>query len=424
MVRRRLYTQLCLLFAISLVVFAGLATALWEATGLGQYEHELFRKTSSLLLMLLPPPDAGSEQHTEAIRRIGDNLDIDISVWSDEGLLAARGAAAPPPDTPVPPERWVETEDQTKRGEKRMWMARLPDGRTVIIALNRIPALDNVFGFASSLLLLAALITLVSYPFIRSLTKRLERLQMQVLKIASGDLTARVEIDGHDEVASLANSFNHSAEQLESLVAAQRLLLANASHELRTPLARIRLGIEMLQTGDKVEQRQSLQEDIRELDDLIDELLLLTRLDTQTELGECEPVDLLALAAEECARYPTCGPSGTNAEVFGDRRMLQHLMRNLVDNAFIHGKPPVAVVVSQIGDATLLAITDAGAGIPEEERDRVIQPFYRAPDRQSVPGYGLGLSLVHRIASLHGARVEILNQPASEIRICFPGTRN
>jgi signal transduction histidine kinase len=113
-----------------------------------------------------------------------------------------------------------------------------------------------------------------------------------------------------------------------------------------------------------------------------------------------ERVDLLALAAEEAARYDDCTVEGEALVVIGDRRLLARMIRNLMDNAARHGAPPVRVTVRREPGRAVVDITDAGPGIPEAERERVFTPFYRLAG--DAAGTGLGLSLVRQIARLHG----------------------
>ena len=153
---------------------------------------------------------------------------------------------------------------------------------------------------------IALAVAVCAYPVVRGLTRRLERLQAGVETLGAGNLAARVKVEGSDEVARLAESFNRAAARIEELVGAHRMLLANASHELRTPLSRIRLGLELFEQTGRSEYKAELTRDIAELDLLIDEILLASRLDAVAALGTAEEIDLLALAAEECARYEDC----------------------------------------------------------------------------------------------------------------------
>lgn len=405
---RRLYVQFCVILAASLLIFASLAGLLSHAFSDDRWRHEIFDKTTSLAMLLLPPHGASKQLQTDTVQKIGDILDFDITLLSPDGqLIAARGPVAEAPSVDLAGGGWLAAEG------KSQWMTGLPDGRVLILDIGHVEVPSNTLGIVLAFLLLALFIAVFSYPFIRRITKRLELLQQQVQQVGAGDLSARIEVSGSDEVAALAESFNKSAEQIEALVTAQRMLIANASHELRTPLARIRLGIELLQGRNDSKRLESLKCDIRELDDLIDELILMARLETGLQEGDLQSVDLKTLAAKECSRYKNCGLVGSQGEVLGDHRMLQRLVRNLIDNAYMHGKPPVDVRIIEDGTTVSLTVTDCGEGIPLAEQRKVLQPFYRGADKQNVPGYGLGLPIVERIAAVHHGSIEIQNKPAS-----------
>ena len=226
--------------------------------------------------------------------------------------------------------------------------------------------------------------------------------------------SARVAVKGRDEVARLADSFNRAAARIEELVNAHRLLLANASHELRTPLSRIRLGIELFQETGDPKYKAELERNIAELDELIDEILLTSRLDATRTLQTSEDVDLLALVAEECARYDIA-PEGEALTVRGDPRLLRRLVRNLLENARRHGSPPVRVELRRDGGTVVLDVMDRGEGIPAAERERVFAPFHRLGS--DGKGVGLGLALVRQIARLHGGDATIAQRP--DMPACF-----
>jgi signal transduction histidine kinase len=248
---------------------------------------------------------------------------------------------------------------------------------------------------------LGVIIAIFCYPVVRYLTRRLEHLQLSVESLGSGDLTARVKVEGRDEVARLAKSFNSAAAQIETLVGAHKLLLANVSHELRTPLSRLRLTAELLKGVVDPKRRADLDKDVTEIDALLEQILLSSRLDAVRDLEIREEVDLLALAAEEGMRCSESGVTGEAVVVRGDPVLLQRMVRNLIENAQQHGSPPVEVRVRRQGRRAVLTVSDGGPGIPESERERVFAPFYRPAGTRS-PGSGLGLALVRQIARQHG----------------------
>jgi two-component system, OmpR family, sensor kinase len=304
------------------------------------------------------------------------------------------------------------------------------------------PPKPSSLGFVALLIAFAAAVALGSYPVVRRLTLRLEALQRGVERLGAGDLSARVDESGSDEAAFLAKRFNRAADHIEALVQSQKSLLANASHELRSPLARIRMGLELMETAPSNALREELSRNIAELDALIDEILLASRLETQA-CGALEavrePVDLLALAAEEGARLNVelqwAGASheaklpgdvrdavlpgdARDAVLPGDARLLRRLIRNLLENAQRHGGQGVSLAVSADASHVQLEVADRGPGVPASERERVFEPFYRSSiASEQHGGVGLGLSLVRSIAKQHGGRVECLaNDQASGAR--------
>lgn len=263
------------------------------------------------------------------------------------------------------------------------------------------------------------LIAVVCYPLVRRLTRRLERLQSSVEALGSGDLTARVKVEGCDEVARLAKSFNGAAGKIEQLVGAHKLLLANVSHELRTPLARLRLTAELLKEAADPKRKADLEKDVTEIDALMEQILLSSRLDAAREPEIREDVDLLALAAEEGARCAESDVTGEPVTVLGDPALLRRMVRNLIDNAQKHGAPPIEIRVNSTGGRAVLTVTDGGEGVPAAERERIFAPFYRLRGAISE-GSGLGLALVRQIARQHGGDVRASGMATSVIEVSLP----
>ncbi|HSM42467.1 MAG TPA: HAMP domain-containing sensor histidine kinase [Afifellaceae bacterium] len=394
---KRLSTQIYLTIIGSMllvVIAAGVASRVLPDVGGPRHALET---VGEFVAPAMPPPGSGTPQ--AALDRLARQNDLDIALYDRQRRKVAEAG------TPLPDLRPGDITGNRLRGSgPPAWVVGLPDGRWVVVrSAHRhwFPAL-NLLAFLGAV---AFAVAAGAYPIVRRLTGRLERLQTGVETLGGGDLSARVTVEGRDEVARLAESFNRSAERIEQLVGAHRLLLANVSHELRTPLSRIRIGVEILKDGADAKTREALESDIAELDRLIGQVLLSSRLDALNDEIDRETVDLLALVAEEAARYHDCAVSGDVAEVTGDPQLLRHLVRNLIENAEKHGKPPVDLYVAQSDGRVHLTVVDRGGGVPKDERERVFEPFYRTgkPDGSEAPaGTGLGLALVRQIARRHG----------------------
>lgn len=407
---RKLYRTIYLTVIVSLALVVAVSGLLWRLGWQHSPAGQAFQIIGELVAAALPPDTAPAAEQQRAVARLAERLHADLALYDrNHSLVAAAGDPLPAPSPKA-----GRSGDWVNGPGGPAWSMALPDGRWVVARppmQHRSPGIRILFMLA----LIALLVGLCAYPVARGLTLRLERLQEGVETLGAGNLSARVTVEGRDEIARLAASFNRAAGRIEELVGAHRLLLANASHELRTPLSRIRLAVELFQTTGNEKYKIELQRDIAELDTLIDEILLASRLDANPALSAVEDVDLLALAAEEGAHYADCSVDGTSAVVRGDARLLRRLVRNLLENARRHGRPPVQVSVSQAGDQAVIEVADAGDGIPEEARERVFTPFQRLDGNGQ--GVGLGLALVRQIARLHGGDAALA--PRSDAQSCF-----
>jgi two-component system, OmpR family, sensor kinase len=314
-------------------------------------------------------------------------LDFELTMPSGEKLLMQLPPRPPPPSGQVPSQRWIDANTQ-RNPEFLIW-------------------LWGVISLA---------VGLGSYPVVRRLTQRLESLQRGVERWGAGNLRARVEVQGEDEVGFLAQRFNAAADRIEALVQSHKSLLANASHELRSPLARVRMGLELIEQAPSAALKAELARNINELDALIDEILLSSRLDAaqhspSVTVGNVEEVDMIGLVAEECARMNVpLDCQAQSLQVQGVPRLLHRMVRNLLENAQRYGRNDVQALLRQATVGGLsgveIQVSDRGPGVPEAERERIFEPFYRSShSSERDGGVGLGLALVKSIAQSHGGSV-------------------
>jgi signal transduction histidine kinase len=409
---RRLYLQVYLTIVASLVLVVLTAGLLWHFIGgIGPFGPQ-FEVVGEVIAELVPPANASAQAQQQAIDRLAERLGADLALFSvTNEPLAAAGRPLPAPTRNGRSGGWMRT------GAGPAISIPLPDGRRLVA---RLPGRPSALTLAAFLGAIALVVAIGARPVVRRLTGRLERLQRGVESLGAGDLAARVKVEGRDEVARLAQSFNQSATRIESLVNAHKMLLANASHELRTPLARIRLGLELAAADP--ERKAELERDIAELDQLVDEILLVSRLDATEQLDVREDVDLAALAAEECARYDDCGLEAKPVTVSGDPMLLRRMIRNLIENAELHGRPPIEVTVANEDDRAVLNVLDHGLVIAEGSRERLFSPFYRIPGNGATKGSGLGLALVRQIARRHGGDVIYNPERGSSFTVSLPAS--
>ncbi|RBP05770.1 signal transduction histidine kinase [Roseiarcus fermentans] len=396
-VQRRLFWKIYLTLLASLVAVAVLMGAFWSLVGesgrprWGAFHLEVDER-------LIPERDSPPGAIAAAMKRLGDEMDADVSAYDARGaLVAAQGA----------PIAFGEGERMRFGPPPHIVRIDLPDGRTVLARL-RPPGPRPHLRMLSLVLLAAGGVGLAAFPLTARLTRRLEGLRTGVERWGAGELALRVDDAGHDEVAVVARAFNVAAGRIEDLLTSQRALLANASHELRSPLARLRMAIELWLARPSPDLLAEINRNLAESDGLVDEILLASRLDyDRAPRPPGARVDLTALAAEEAARLEpgaaSLAESGAPVEIDGDATLLRRLIRNLLENAVKHGRPPVGIAVVRDGNLARVAVSDCGDGIAPEERERVFAPFYRPPGRsESSGGWGLGLSLVRQIAERHG----------------------
>jgi two-component system sensor histidine kinase MtrB len=269
----------------------------------------------------------------------------------------------------------------------------------------------------------------------------LARLAAAADRMAAGDLTARVEPDGDDEVAGVARSFNLMAGNLEESVrtlqqmeATSRRFAADVSHELRTPLAAMTAVSDVLaahaegMSAHAGRATHLVVQEIAHLDRLVGDLIEISRFDAGTAVLDAERVDVAAALA----RTLTVRGWRDQVQVHADAGLTAHLdlrrfdvvVANLVGNALKYGRPPVVVTARPDGDGLAVEVTDRGPGIPEQALPHLFARFYKADAaRARSDGSGLGLAIALENARLHGGDLQAGNRPdgGAVLRLTLPG---
>jgi signal transduction histidine kinase len=402
---RRLYLQLYQALLASTIVCL-LAVGLAFRLARDQMGPPAQRLGHAAAVLAETRPDLDGPDGAARLGTLADTLSVDVVIGDDSGPLMASRLPHPFVPPPHPPLGW-------RRGQNgpQLVVALGPDRWAALrprTAHHRLPFPP----FTTMLVVLAGAMAVASYPVARRVTRRLEALATGVERWGRGELAHRVPVEGKDEVATLAATFNQAAARVDVLVDQQRQLLANTSHELRSPLARVRMGLELAAEEPDPQRRHARVEDIRrdivELDALIEELLLFARADSRVPQRPFEPVALRPLLESEAARTGAT-VEGPGAQVEGDPALLRQVVRNLLENAHLHGGgKEVRAVIQPTGETVIIIVEDRGPGIPEEDRERIFAPFYRAPGGSAAPGHGLGLSLVRQVARYHSGTARYL----------------
>ncbi|WP_327587705.1 HAMP domain-containing histidine kinase [Nonomuraea sp. NBC_00507] len=361
--------------------------------------------------------------------------------------------------SPIPDHEPYTTSAVRGGGEWRV-MESMIDGRTLVVAVDleevdaitRRLVLIELLGGGGILLILAV----VGVTIVRRSMRPLGQIQHTAEAIAGGQLGRRVpDADPRTEVGRLAKSLNGMLAQIETAFAARsaseaaarrsedrmRQFVGDASHELRTPLTSIRGFAEYARQNpgaDPAELMQRVEKAAGRMSLLVDDLLLLARVDQQRPL-QMRPVDMLALAADAVQDARILAPDrlikldvvgGAALIVSGDEVRLRQVISNLVTNAIVHteGGSPVIVRVGAGTDKVFLEVVDSGPGLTPEQVEHVFERFYRADSARSRRrsaedrGSGLGLAIVRALVRAHGGTVTVDSSPehGSTFRVELP----
>ena len=275
--------------------------------------------------------------------------------------------------------------------------------------------------------ILAVILTagLLCYALALYLTAPISKLRLAARRFAGGDLHTRLDIKRRDELGELAREFDRMAERIETLVTSEKRLTQDISHELRSPLARLNVALELARSKSNSESIGLIERIATEssrLNEMISRLLVLSKLETGSENFEKREINLTKIFEQVVsdADFEARGNSKSvkilqedEARVFGNETLLRSAIENVLRNAVRYTKDETTVDVKLIknGKTAVVSIKDCGAGVPEEELDKLFRPFYRvntARDRKTG-GIGLGLAIAERAVHAHQGAIKARN---------------
>lgn len=255
---------------------------------------------------------------------------------------------------------------------------------------------------------------------VHQLHRPLKRLAFAAREIGRGDYPGKLKETGPQELVAVTSAFNQMAADVHQLEEDRTLLLAGISHDLRTPITRIRLSVEFMSDEDE-ELKQGLIADTQDMDDIIDQFIGYVRYGSEEQKADGNLNELIEQVVEAASKQH----SGLEMKLapLKDLRFkpmaMKRLFSNLIENAFRYGNAPVLVNSKVNKNQLLVTIRDHGKGIEDLDKARLFQPFARGDKARGGKGSGLGLSIVQRIAEMHGGDIRLRNHPDGGLEATF-----
>lgn len=442
--RRKMFRRVYLYGVLLLVVAVAAAIAVHKIVGGTPHWRGTARRYAQRLgkeLGARPTDLKKLASKLEAFRHI---TAMDVAVYAVDGTRLGAAGSNPPKPLSASKARSLKAQKLFHRGASFYVAIPLdPKVKDSAYLAFQGHAGRGLIKFAVTLLVILLAVGLVSIPLARSIARPLERLTGTARQLADGDLSARSGLDRKDEVGVLARTIDEMAGQLEHRIHTEKELLANVSHEIRTPLARIRVALELCSDDrsdlEKIRAHlSSIEEDISELDRLVDDVLVASRLDLAVGSGEGKgftprktPMSVREAADQAARRFAVTHPEHTLEvqvsadlpQVQAEAALIRRVLGNLLDNAAKYSEKNQAVTLSASADAenVTVEIIDRGIGVGEEDLEHLFEPFFRTDRSRSrgTGGTGLGLTLCKRIVEAHEGAISALQNPEGGTTVRF-----
>jgi two-component system sensor histidine kinase RstB len=313
-----------------------------------------------------------------------------------------------------------------------LYLHRIPHTELMVV-LGPVPYLQKLdkFSWADmvALLLTCAALGLPTWLWMSPLWRDLQYLARQSRQLGEGDFSTRVTLSESSTLNSLGVTFNRMAHDIEELTASRKALIDAVSHDLRTPLARLRYRLEAIKCGaSPSEQITAIERDLSQIDELIEEWLTMSTLDKPQLNLETQPIEILAWLRRQISEFSsqsTITPElinllpGQTPSLEADSHYLTRALANLMSNSRRYGGSQIVLTVGWENGWAYLHIDDDGRGIPESERQRLLQPFERleVSRNRQTGGFGLGLAIVSMIMRGHKGSATISDAPLGGARV-------
>jgi signal transduction histidine kinase len=389
-------------------IMVGWALHSFKQRAIDSYDQTLIQYVDYLVADLGDPPDVARA------RSIARRTSLIIRYESPEANWIT---AENPPEIPAEVHRMWLNDNRIKAGVYRghhFIRVGLQQGRLTFIAARPPWVKEKIVFFILALCGVLSAIMAGAYFYLRWILKPVRWLMTGVHEVGGGHLGHRVPERRSDEFRELAEAFNKMTGRIDGMLKAKEQLLLDISHELRSPVTRLKLGLEFLPAGPT---RESLREDIGEVERLISQILESARTRNAAMALDLQPLDLADLVRSVVddfqGRSPGIEPGPLpGAMVTVDAEKMRIVLKNVLENAIKYSADSarrVAISLSRDGSKTIVTIRDHGEGIPEESQPYLFEPFFRVDSSRSreTGGYGLGLSLCQTIMTAHGGTIGI-----------------
>jgi signal transduction histidine kinase len=424
---RSVFTQLLAILLVAGLAINGSVIVFFGAIrhkATDSYNPHLLRYVDYLIADIGLPPDLDRARKIAGDTGMVIHYDADQTRWSTGS-----------DQTMMPLDRyriWYHS-DHLQAGSRHgnHFVRRATDDGTYTFILPFDPAVEKrikILGLG--LLVFISLVLAGALLAMRHIMRPLRWLQHGVERVGAGDLDSRVPTRGANELHSLARAFNDMTGRLKTLIQTKDRLLVDVSHELRSPITRMRLAATFLPDGDA---KRSIVEDLREMETMVTAILDAARTQNAQFQMKKETTDLVRIIGElvdTMAVTPpgiVFDPPEQPILLTVDPRQMRTAIKNVIENGQKYAaaqSEPVAVSVRKDSGQVTITVSDRGIGIPEEERERIFEPFYRVDKSRTreTGGFGLGLSICKNIVKAHGGRIQIDSPPTegTTVRIVLP----